>query len=60
MMELSEWEFFCSTVIATLCMQDFTEAATIVFLFSVADWLESSAAHKVCLCRVSICSKLWF
>lgn len=31
-------------------MEDYTEAATIVFLFSVADWLESSAAHKVCLC----------
>ncbi|WZY68569.1 hypothetical protein YC2023_000809 [Brassica napus] len=33
-------------VIATVCMEDYTEAATIVFLFSVADWLESSAAHK--------------
>ena len=41
------------TVIATVCMEDYTEAATIVFLFSVADWLESSAAHKVSLCRVS-------
>ena len=37
------------TVIATVCMEDYTEAATIVFLFSVADWLESSAAHKVSL-----------
>lgn len=42
--------FVLDTVIATVCMEDYTEAATIVFLFSVADWLESSAAHKVCLC----------
>lgn len=44
------------TLMATVCMQDYTETATIVFLFSVADWIESSVAHKVSLCRVSICS----
>ncbi|CAB81005.1 cadmium-transporting ATPase-like protein [Arabidopsis thaliana] len=43
-------------VIATLCMQDFTEAATIVFLFSVADWLESSAAHKASIVMSSLMS----
>ncbi|KAG7545642.1 Heavy metal-associated domain HMA [Arabidopsis suecica] len=43
-------------VIATLCMQDFTEAATIVFLFSVADWLESSAAHKASTVMSSLMS----
>lgn len=54
------------TVIATVCMEDYTEAATIVFLFSVADWLESSAAHKVCFCALketnvftSLCSSLF-
>ncbi|CAL9242919.1 unnamed protein product [Arabidopsis halleri] len=43
-------------VIATLCMQNFTEAATIVFLFSVADWLESSAAHKASTVMSSLMS----
>ncbi|NP_001289919.1 cadmium/zinc-transporting ATPase HMA3 [Camelina sativa] len=43
-------------VIATLCMQDFTEAATIVFLFSVADWLESSAAQKASTVMSSLMS----
>ncbi|ESQ54201.1 hypothetical protein EUTSA_v10026996mg, partial [Eutrema salsugineum] len=43
-------------VIATLCMQDYTEAATIVFLFSVADWLESSAAQKASTVMSSLMS----
>ncbi|VVB11031.1 unnamed protein product [Arabis nemorensis] len=43
-------------VIATVCMQDYTEAATIVFLFSVADWLESSAAHKASTVMSSLMS----
>ncbi|CAH2077510.1 unnamed protein product [Thlaspi arvense] len=43
-------------VIATVCMEDYTEAATIVFLFSVADWLESSAAHKASTVMSSLMS----
>uniref|UniRef100_A0A1J3DWH0 Cadmium/zinc-transporting ATPase HMA3 n=1 Tax=Noccaea caerulescens TaxID=107243 RepID=A0A1J3DWH0_NOCCA len=43
-------------VIATLCMQDYTESATIVFLISVADWLESSAAHKASTVMSSLLS----
>ncbi|KAI5415059.1 putative inactive cadmium/zinc-transporting ATPase HMA3 [Lathyrus oleraceus] len=33
-------------VIATIAMRDYLEAGTIVFLFSIADWLESRASHK--------------
>ncbi|KFK29565.1 hypothetical protein AALP_AA7G151300 [Arabis alpina] len=43
-------------VIATVCMQDYTESATIVFLFSVADWLETSAAHKASTVMSSLMS----
>ncbi|XP_019084716.1 PREDICTED: putative cadmium/zinc-transporting ATPase HMA4 isoform X1 [Camelina sativa] len=34
------------TVIATLAMQDFMEAAAVVFLFTIADWLETRASYK--------------
>lgn len=34
------------TVIATLAMQDYMEAAAVVFLFTIADWLESRASYK--------------
>ncbi|XP_030510209.1 putative inactive cadmium/zinc-transporting ATPase HMA3 [Cannabis sativa] len=33
-------------VIGTVAMRDYIEAATIVFLFTVAEWLESRASHK--------------
>ncbi|KAK4265523.1 hypothetical protein QN277_026568 [Acacia crassicarpa] len=33
-------------VVGTVAMRDYVEAATIVFLFSVAEWLESRASHK--------------
>jgi Cd2+/Zn2+-exporting ATPase len=28
-------------------MDDYIEAGTIVFLFTIAEWLESRASHKV-------------
>ncbi|XP_041021395.1 putative inactive cadmium/zinc-transporting ATPase HMA3 [Juglans microcarpa x Juglans regia] len=33
-------------VTGTLAMEDYLEAATIVFLFTIAEWLESRASHK--------------
>ncbi|CAJ1941785.1 unnamed protein product [Sphenostylis stenocarpa] len=33
-------------VIGTIAMDDYLEAGTIVFLFSIAEWLESRASHK--------------
>lgn len=33
-------------VVGTIVMHDYLEAATIVFLFSIAEWLESRASHK--------------
>lgn len=36
------------TVIGTIAMSDYLEAGTIVFLFTIAEWLESRASHKVC------------
>ncbi|KAJ7949887.1 Cadmium/zinc-transporting ATPase 3 [Quillaja saponaria] len=33
-------------VVGTIAMNDYTEAGTIVFLFSIAEWLESWASHK--------------
>jgi len=36
-------------VIATLAMQDFMEAAAVVFLFTISDWLETRASYKVCV-----------
>ncbi|CAN8257637.1 unnamed protein product [Cochlearia groenlandica] len=34
------------TVIATLAMQDYMEAAAVVFLFTIAEWLETRASYK--------------
>nr|AFM38012.1 heavy metal ATPase 4-1 [Noccaea caerulescens] len=34
------------TVAATLAMQDYMEAAAVVFLFTIADWLETRASYK--------------
>ncbi|KAG2266913.1 hypothetical protein Bca52824_073992 [Brassica carinata] len=34
------------TVAATLAMQDFMEAAAVVFLFTIAEWLETRASYK--------------
>ncbi|MBA0795836.1 hypothetical protein Gohar_006667 [Gossypium harknessii] len=36
------------TVIGSVAMKDYTEAGTIVFLFTIAEWLESRASHKAC------------
>ncbi|XP_014509390.1 putative inactive cadmium/zinc-transporting ATPase HMA3 isoform X2 [Vigna radiata var. radiata] len=33
-------------VTGTIAMRDYLEAGTIVFLFSIAEWLESRASHK--------------
>lgn len=33
---------------ATLAMQDYMEAAAVVFLFTIAEWLETRASYKVC------------
>ncbi|XP_019454574.1 PREDICTED: putative cadmium/zinc-transporting ATPase HMA4 isoform X5 [Lupinus angustifolius] len=33
-------------VIGTIAMKDYLEAGTIVFLFSIAEWLETRASHK--------------
>nr|AFD32367.1 HMA2 transporter [Sedum alfredii] len=33
-------------VIGTIVLKDYLEAATIVFLFTIAEWLESRASHK--------------
>ncbi|XP_057748626.1 putative inactive cadmium/zinc-transporting ATPase HMA3 [Arachis stenosperma] len=35
-----------TAVIGTIAMNDYLEAGTIVFLFSIAEWLESRASHK--------------
>ncbi|KAF3945832.1 hypothetical protein CMV_027833 [Castanea mollissima] len=34
-------------VIGTLALQDYWEAGTVVFLFSIAQWLETRASYKV-------------
>uniref|UniRef100_A0A7N0TGP8 HMA domain-containing protein n=2 Tax=Kalanchoe fedtschenkoi TaxID=63787 RepID=A0A7N0TGP8_KALFE len=33
-------------VVGTIFLRDYLEAATIVFLFTIAEWLESRASHK--------------
>ncbi|CAL1415119.1 unnamed protein product [Linum trigynum] len=43
-------------VISTLAMKDYTEAATVVFLFTIADWLESRASHKANAVMTSLMS----
>ncbi|KAF4381265.1 hypothetical protein G4B88_009593 [Cannabis sativa] len=35
-----------SRMVGTLALQDYWEAGTIVFLFSIAQWLESKASHE--------------
>ena len=37
----------CMAVVGTISMNDYMEAGSIVFLFSIAEWLESRASHKV-------------
>eukprot|EP00262_Sarcandra_glabra_P007339 TRINITY_DN2005_c0_g1_i2.p1 TRINITY_DN2005_c0_g1~~TRINITY_DN2005_c0_g1_i2.p1 ORF type:complete len:195 (+),score=19.02 TRINITY_DN2005_c0_g1_i2:170-754(+) len=32
----------------TIALKDYWEAGSIVFLFTIAEWLESRASHKVC------------
>ena len=36
-------------VVGSIALKDYWEAGTIVFLFAIADWLESLASHKVCV-----------
>ncbi|KAA3490172.1 Cadmium/zinc-transporting ATPase 3-like protein [Gossypium australe] len=43
-------------VIGSIAMKDYTEAATIVFLFTVAEWLESRAGHKATAVMSSLMS----
>jgi Cd2+/Zn2+-exporting ATPase len=34
-------------VCGTVAIQDFTDGGVIIFLFSIAQWLETRATHKV-------------
>ncbi|GMI92904.1 heavy metal atpase 2, ARABIDOPSIS HEAVY METAL ATPASE 2 [Hibiscus trionum] len=43
-------------VIGSIAMKDYTEAATIVFLFTTAEWLESRASHKATAVMSSLMS----
>ncbi|KAH9616628.1 hypothetical protein KSS87_006321 [Heliosperma pusillum] len=43
-------------VICTIIMRDYTEAGTIVFLFTIAEWLESRASHKATAVMSSLLS----
>lgn len=43
-------------VVGTLVMKDYTEAGTIVFLFTIAEWLESRASHKATAVMSSLMS----
>ncbi|CAL1358481.1 unnamed protein product [Linum trigynum] len=43
-------------VVSTMALQDYTEAATVVFLFTIADWLESRASHKAKAVMTSLMS----
>ncbi|CAN0911130.1 Cadmium/zinc-transporting ATPase HMA2 [Linum grandiflorum] len=43
-------------VISTVAMKDYTEAATVVFLFTIADWLESRASNKASAVMTSLMS----
>ncbi|XP_010048587.2 putative inactive cadmium/zinc-transporting ATPase HMA3 isoform X1 [Eucalyptus grandis] len=44
------------SVIGTLALQDYWEAASIVFLFSIAQWLELMASHKAMATMSSLAS----
>ncbi|CAH2077511.1 unnamed protein product [Thlaspi arvense] len=41
---------------ATLCMRDYTEAAAVVFLFTIAEWLQSRASYKASAVMQSLMS----
>ncbi|KAL5549369.1 hypothetical protein UlMin_004600, partial [Ulmus minor] len=43
-------------VIGTVAMRDYVEAGTIVFLFTIAEWLESRASHKASAVMSSLMS----
>lgn len=43
-------------VIGTIAMDDYIEAGTIVFLFTIAEWLESRASHKASAVMSSLMS----
>ncbi|XP_021724992.1 cadmium/zinc-transporting ATPase HMA3-like isoform X1 [Chenopodium quinoa] len=43
-------------VVGTLVMRDYTEAGTIVFLFTIAEWLESRASQKATAVMSSLLS----
>ncbi|KAK8501237.1 hypothetical protein V6N13_026941 [Hibiscus sabdariffa] len=43
-------------VVGSIAMKDYTEAATIVFLFTTAEWLESRASHKATAVMSSLMS----
>ncbi|KAF8118263.1 hypothetical protein N665_0005s0031 [Sinapis alba] len=44
------------TVAATLAMQDYMEAAAVVFLFTIAEWLETRASYKATAVMQSLMS----
>ncbi|XP_030551782.1 cadmium/zinc-transporting ATPase HMA3-like isoform X2 [Rhodamnia argentea] len=44
------------SVVGTLALQDYWEAASIVFLFSIAQWLELRASHKAMATMSSLAS----
>ncbi|KAH0923158.1 hypothetical protein HID58_023176 [Brassica napus] len=44
------------TVAATLAMQDYMEAAAVVFLFTIAEWLETRASYKATTVMQSLMS----
>lgn len=41
------FHFLYLAVCGTAALQDFWEAGIIIFLFSIAQWLETRATHKV-------------
>ncbi|WRX31954.1 hypothetical protein QQP08_024441 [Theobroma cacao] len=45
-----------SAAIGSVAMKDYTEAGTIVFLFTTAEWLESRASHKATAVMSSLMS----
>ncbi|TXG61053.1 hypothetical protein EZV62_012416 [Acer yangbiense] len=49
-------KYYFWTVIGTIAMKDYTEAGTIVFLFTIAEWLETRASHKATAVMSSLMS----
>ncbi|GAV63077.1 E1-E2_ATPase domain-containing protein/Hydrolase domain-containing protein [Cephalotus follicularis] len=43
-------------VVGTIAIRDYVEAGTIVFLFTIAEWLESRAGHKASAVMTSLMS----